>query len=125
MRLWRHKQFCYDSGLRVPLVIHFQCSPDRLGDAGKVRDEIVSGLDISQLMRKLHADGKLNPVQDRFWADIRPSEELYESATDPHEINNPAFDPKYKKVLDDHRNILGQRTLPILNAVRVFLFKVL
>ena len=185
MRLWRHKQFCYDSGLQVPLVVTFPGSPSRLDGAGKVREEIVASLDISasslalagipipeymesrdlfsgdykpreyvisvrdrcdytidrirsvrtrrfryirnffpdrgymqpnyrdewdisQLMRKLHADGKLNPVQDRFWSETRPSEELYDLETDPHEINNLAFAPKYKKVLHNHRNILSR-----------------
>lgn len=185
MRLWRHKQFCYDSGLRAPLVVAFPGCPDRLGGAGTVRREIVSGLDISasslalagipipahmesrdlfsreyqprehvisvrdrcdytidrirsvrtrrfryirnffpdrgymqpnyrdewditQLMRKLHADGKLVPVQDRFWSETRPSEELYELKSDPHEINNLAFDPEYKKILDSHRGILSR-----------------
>jgi len=39
----RHKQFCYDGGLHIPLIIHG--SHPKL-QAGTVRDELVNGLDI-------------------------------------------------------------------------------
>ena len=47
MRLWRHKQFCYDSGLRVPFIMSWTGNPERLGGAGTVRDDLVNGLDIT------------------------------------------------------------------------------
>ena len=185
MRLWRHKQFCYDSGLHVPFIMNWAGNPERLGGAGIVREDLVNGLDIAatclalagipipkymesrdlltrsfeprdyvisardrcdytidrirsvrtkryryirnffpdrsymqpnyrdeweitKLMRKLHAEGKLNAVQDRFWSDERPSEELYDLEKDPHEINNLAFDHDYRDVLIKHRKILTQ-----------------
>ncbi|PHS03202.1 MAG: phosphate ABC transporter substrate-binding protein [Blastopirellula sp.] len=40
----RHKQFCYEGGVHVPLVI---AGPSKLLKAGTVRDDLVSGLDIS------------------------------------------------------------------------------
>jgi arylsulfatase A-like enzyme len=46
MRLWRHKQFCYDSGLHVPFIMNWPGHPERIGGAGKVREDLVSGLDI-------------------------------------------------------------------------------
>lgn len=185
MRLWRHKQFCYDSGLHVPLVVSWEGNQNQLRKLGAVRNDLVSGLDIAatslvlagipipetmesrdlfapdfsprdyvisardrcdftidrirtvrtqrfryirnfltnrpymqpnyrddweitQLMRKLHADGELDEIQDRFWSDKRPSEELYDLANDPHEINNLAAHPDYAAELKKHRNILEQ-----------------
>lgn len=183
MRLWRHKQFCYDSSLRVPFIMNWAGNPNGLGGAGTIRDDLVNGLDIaatslalagirvpgymesrdlfaenfqprthvistrdrcdftidrirsvrteryryirnfypdrpymqpnyrdewdiSRMMRKLHADGKLNKIQDRFWSDERPAEELYNLRTDPHEIHNLAPEPRLKPVLEAHRKIL-------------------
>jgi N-sulfoglucosamine sulfohydrolase len=40
------------------------------------------------LMRRLHAEGKLNPVQEVLMAPHRPVEELYDLDTDPYEIHN-------------------------------------
>ncbi len=40
----RHKQFCYEGGVHVPLII---AGPDETLRAGTVRDDLVSGLDIS------------------------------------------------------------------------------
>ena len=37
MRLWRHKQFCYDSGLHVPCIMCWTGNPEHLGGAGLVR----------------------------------------------------------------------------------------
>ncbi|MFC1639357.1 sulfatase [Gemmatimonadota bacterium] len=185
MRLWRHKQFCNDSGLHVPVILSWAGDPERLGGAGIVRDDFVSGLDISatslalagiaipeyvegrdlfaegfrsrdhvvsardrcdytidrirsirtarfryirnffpdrpymqpnyrdeweitQLMRRLHSEGKLDPVQDRFWSKERASEELYDLEHDPFEIRNLAFDADYRGVLVQHRRLLTQ-----------------
>jgi len=183
MRLWRHKQFCYDSSLHVPFIVHWAGQPELIGGAGTARNDLVNGLDIaastlalagialpnalesrdlfarnfeprksvvsirdrcdytidhirsvrtdryryirnffpdrpymqpnyrdewelSQWMRQQHAEGKLNEVQDRFWSDERPSEELYDLENDPHEIHNLAFDAAHRETLLTHRKIL-------------------
>ncbi|MFC1540013.1 sulfatase [Gemmatimonadota bacterium] len=183
MRLWRHKQFCYDSGLRVPFIMSWSGDPGQLGGAGTVREDLVNGLDITatslalaglpvpeymesrdlftkrsaprefvisardrcdftidrirtvrterfryirnffpdrpwmqpnyrddweitQLMRRLHAEGDLDAVQDRFWAGDRPAEELYDLEQDPHEIHNLLGDSDYLETLQYHRSIL-------------------
>ena len=59
-------------------------------------------------MRQLHAEGKLNTIQDRFWLKERPSEELYDLENDPHEIKNLAFDIRYQGILMCHRRMLSR-----------------
>jgi len=49
-------------------------------------------------LRKLHAQGKLNPTAELFMADSRLPEELYDTKTDPHEIHNIAYSPRVSKV---------------------------
>ena len=78
--------------------------PDRPYMQPNYRDE----WEITQLMRKLHATGKLNPTQDRFWSDERPAEELYDIENDPHEIHNLADNPDYAEELKRHRDILNK-----------------
>lgn len=183
MRLWRHKQFCYDGGLHVPFIMSWPGNPNQLGGKGTVREDLVNGLDISatslalagisipdymesrdlfakrfkprefvisardrcdftidrirtartkqfryirnyftdrpymqpnyrdeweitKMIRKLHAEGKLNPIQDRFWSEERPAEELYDLENDPHEIHNLAHVSSYSEELQGHRNSL-------------------
>lgn len=47
MRLWRHKQFCYDSGLHVPFIMSWPGNPQKLGGDGSIREDLVNGLDIA------------------------------------------------------------------------------
>ncbi len=47
MRLWRHKQFCYDSGLLVPFIISWQGNPEHLGGRETIREDLVNGLDVA------------------------------------------------------------------------------
>ena len=46
------------------------------------------------VMRDLHEQGKLTPVQDRLFAMTRPREELYDIVADPWETVNLAESPK-------------------------------
>ena len=43
-----------------------------------------------QAWRKLNAEGKLKGPQALFFAPAKPKEELYDTASDPHEVNNLA-----------------------------------
>jgi len=52
-----------------------------------------------QEMRRLNAEGKLEGPQKQYFEETKPVEELYDTATDPHEVKNLADDPKYKDVL--------------------------
>lgn len=176
----RHKQFCYEGGVHVPFVVlgkHPDIKP------GTVRNDLVSGLDISATtlalgnvklpdyldgrdlfakdhqprthvisardrcdytidrirtvrtdklryirnyfperplmqaqyrdnkpvvadLKKLHAAGKLNDYQATHWFGLRPKEELYDIAADPHQIHNLADNKKYAEELRRHRKIL-------------------
>lgn len=59
-----------------------------------------------QEMRRLHAEGKLNEVQNLFFQPSKPVEELYDTESDPHELHNLADDPRYEQVLERMRGEL-------------------
>ncbi len=63
---------------------------------------------VIRLMRRLHAEKKLTPEQERFLADTRPKEELYHLENDPHELNNLTQNPDYREQLEKMRRILAQ-----------------
>ena len=44
----------------------------------------------------LHTEGSLNPTQELWMREKRPVHELYDTASDPHEINNLAYDPAHQ-----------------------------
>jgi arylsulfatase A-like enzyme len=52
----------------------------------------------TRVWKKLHDEGKLNAVQDRFW-NTKPAEELYDLSKDPDEVNNLAAAPEHEAVL--------------------------
>ncbi len=174
----RHKQFIYEGGIRMPLIVTGPGIP-----AGKVRDDLVSGIDVtatslgaaglpvpiemegrdvfsddyqprdfviaardradytidkiravvtprfkylrnylvdrpymqpnyrdsrdfSVVIQEYRKAGKMNEDQLAFYGDDRPEEELYDLSSDPHEIRNLADDPRFTKVLKQHRQLL-------------------
>jgi len=60
------------------------------------------------LMKELHAQGKLTPVQALFMSPRKPDEELYDIQNDPYEINNLAASPKHQKTLKKMRALLQE-----------------
>ena len=66
--------------------------------------------------RNLYNTGKLNEAQRQFF-ETRPAEQLFDIATDPHEVNNLANDPEYADVLRQMRARLSEqvRSLPDLS----------
>jgi arylsulfatase A-like enzyme len=61
---------------------------------------------VIRLMRRLHAEGKLNPVQEVLMAQRRPAEELYDIENDPYEIRNLAESTQHQEVLNRMRREL-------------------
>jgi len=58
--------------------------------------------------RQWHAEGKLVGAQKLFFSETKPEEELYDTITDPDEINNLAADPSYEKELIRLRQACNQ-----------------
>ncbi len=70
------------------------------------------------LLKQLHAEGRLTPPQDRFFADTKPAEELYDLQVDPGEQHNLASEGQYAPVLQRLRQALDrwQREVPDAGA---------
>jgi arylsulfatase A-like enzyme len=67
------------------------------------------GKAIVQRMRELHADGKLDDLQERLlFAPERAPEELYDLQADPDELVNLAADPAHHAALVDLRERLAK-----------------
>lgn len=184
MRLTRHKQFLYEGGIHVPLIIADFRSPDEK-DVGSINEDLISGIDLGpsslalagipipafmeginifdesvkpreyvissrdrcdftidrirsvrskdykyirnfmtdrpymqptymdvdgvdfvKVMKQLHAENKLDSLQDRFLSEDRPMEELYNLKDDPFELNNLAANPAYSETLAIYAEIL-------------------
>jgi len=60
------------------------------------------------LLKELHAAGKLTPEQAALCAPTMPEEELYDLQNDPHEIRNLAKSPEHQKTLERLRAVLTQ-----------------
>ena len=58
------------------------------------------------LLKQLHAEGKLTPAQDALCAPTLPAEELYDLEQDPHEIRNLATSTEHEPVLKRLRSVL-------------------
>jgi N-sulfoglucosamine sulfohydrolase len=58
------------------------------------------------LLKELHAQGKLSPAQALFVAPVKPAEELYDLVQDPYELNNLAASAAHQKTLKKMRSIL-------------------
>jgi len=58
---------------------------------------------IMQELNKLAAAGKLTPEQAQWYRPTKPTEELFDTAKDPHELNNLAEDPAYATKLKELR----------------------
>jgi uncharacterized sulfatase len=53
----------------------------------------------TQVWQRLFQEGRLSPVQARFWQ-TKPAEELYDLQTDPDEVTNLADSPEHRNTLE-------------------------
>lgn len=60
-----------------------------------------SSMPLMQRLVELHEAGKLNADQEKWFQAPRPVIEFYDVEADPHELNNLADDPKYKKKITE------------------------
>jgi uncharacterized sulfatase len=60
------------------------------------------------LLQVLKEQNKLTPEQEKFMADYRPVEELYDLETDPYEVNNLAEKAGYQEILKEYRTRLDE-----------------
>lgn len=60
------------------------------------------------LLKELHAAGKLAPEQAALCAPTMPEEELYDLQNDPHEVKNLSQSPEHQKTLARLRDVLGK-----------------
>ena len=58
-----------------------------------------------QELRQAHAEGRLPSPAAQYFRDAKPVEELYDTESDPHEINNLAGDPRYRETLERMRTV--------------------
>jgi uncharacterized sulfatase len=59
-----------------------------------------------ELLRSLHAEGKLTPAQKKFLAPTKPPEELYDLKNDPYELHNLVSSPEHQNILKRMRAVL-------------------
>jgi hypothetical protein len=60
------------------------------------------------LLKELHAAGKLAPEQAVLCAPTMPEEELYDLQSDPHETKNLAKSPEHKETVERLRKVLSK-----------------
>jgi N-sulfoglucosamine sulfohydrolase len=62
---------------------------------------------VTKLLRNMVKNGELSKTQMLFYGPDRPSEELYDLQTDPHEIVNLSASPAHRQELERHRKLLA------------------
>ena len=93
--------------IRAVRTAHFKYLRNYLTDRPYMQPQYRDGRPHTELMKRLYAEGKLDPVQARFMASERPAEELYDLRSDPHETKNLAGDLAHTETLEKHRKILA------------------
>ena len=61
---------------------------------------------IMQELRRMHEANRLNDAQRLFFRSTKPLEELYDTQTDPHELNNLAASMEHREQIDALRDAM-------------------
>jgi N-sulfoglucosamine sulfohydrolase len=69
---------------------------------------ITTSYPTQQVIKDLHAAGKLNAVQAQWMAPRKPEVELYDHQSDPHEVRNLADEPRHRKTRQRLTALLDQ-----------------
>jgi len=64
-------------------------------------------MDLMQELLRAHQAGELNNLQELWFAQSKPAEELYDLQNDPHELHNLAEDSEYENKLKELRQELS------------------
>ena len=64
-------------------------------------------MDLMQELIRAHEAGELNEIQELWFAQTKPEEELYDLDADPYELNNLINDPEYQDKADELRKALA------------------
>lgn len=64
--------------------------------------------DTPWIMRKLEEQGELDPIQSQYLSSTAPPEELYDTATDPHQTENLANSLAHREIFDELRAVLDE-----------------
>ncbi len=92
--------------IRALVTPRFKYLRNYLTDRPYMQPNYKDGWPVSQELRRLAAAGKLNATQMQFFGPHKPAEELYDLQNDPHEIRNLAAEPRFRNVLEAHREQL-------------------
>lgn len=80
--------------------------PDVPWDAGQAYLDFYRP--VVHTMRRMKKEGTLNEATSLFFQDEKPSVELYDWETDPHELRNLADDPAYSKIREQMEGYLAE-----------------
>jgi len=92
--------------IRTVVTEDFQYLRNYLTDRPFMQSSYKDSWPVSIRLREMMAAGEMKGDQLVFFSDLKPEEELYDLAKDPHEVHNLADDPAYAEVLARHRELL-------------------
>lgn len=92
--------------IRAVRTSRFRYIRNFLTDRPLLQPQYRDNRDYVKYLRRGHAEGSLPKITEQIFFGPRPSEELYDLAKDPHEINNLATRSEWSDELKRHRRLL-------------------
>jgi len=94
--------------IRAVVTKRFKYIRNFMTDRPYLQPQYRDGRPEMEAIRRLYAEGELDPVQAAFAGPDRPAEELYDLESDPHETVNLVHDESYAQALGELRTILDR-----------------